>query len=143
MASASASVAVSSSVPVARQLMKSLGVRRAQIAYPTGRKDFAVKQVCEIFLNLKQQGLMQIEGTIVSRPIFTLSFCFISPFCSLFSFQNQAFPGTFTAEEADPFLMMDYFGPMRSAGKIEDPDEFQVAWHPHRGNVDSALSVRM
>jgi hypothetical protein len=46
---------------------------------------------------------------------------------------TQAFPGTFTAEEADPFLMMDHFGPMRSTGKIQDPDAFQVDWHPHRG----------
>lgn len=45
----------------------------------------------------------------------------------------QAFPASITAEEADPFLMMDHFGPTLSDGKISDPDSFQVDWHPHRG----------
>ena len=45
----------------------------------------------------------------------------------------QAFPAGFTAEESDPFLMMDHFGPKLSKGKISDPDKFPVGWHPHRG----------
>ena len=45
----------------------------------------------------------------------------------------QAFPAGFTAEEADPFLMMDHFGPKLSRGKLSDPDQFPIAWHPHRG----------
>lgn len=46
---------------------------------------------------------------------------------------SQAFPSAFTAEEVDPFLMCDHFGPEVSKGKIEDPDKFPVQWHPHRG----------
>ncbi len=38
----------------------------------------------------------------------------------------QAFPAAITAEEADPFLMLDHFGPTKSTGRIEDPDKFQV-----------------
>lgn len=45
----------------------------------------------------------------------------------------QAFPAGFTAEEADPFLMCDEFGPSKSTGVITDPDQFPVGWHPHRG----------
>ena len=45
----------------------------------------------------------------------------------------QAFPAGFTAEEADPFLMCDEFGPTVSRGTVTDPDEFPVDWHPHRG----------
>jgi len=45
----------------------------------------------------------------------------------------QAFPAGFSAEEADPFLMCDEFGPMVSKGAVTDPDEFPVDWHPHRG----------
>merc|ERR1712216_789193 len=45
----------------------------------------------------------------------------------------QAFPAGFSAEEADPFLMRDEFGPMTSKGVVNDPDEFPVGWHPHRG----------
>lgn len=44
----------------------------------------------------------------------------------------QAFPAGFSAEEADPFLMCDEFGPMASPGPETDPDEFPVDWHPHR-----------
>jgi hypothetical protein len=44
----------------------------------------------------------------------------------------QAFPAAFSAEEADPFLMCDEFGPMVSPGPVSDPDEFPVDWHPHR-----------
>eukprot|EP01041_Mallomonas_annulata_P011889 gene11889-24910_t len=46
---------------------------------------------------------------------------------------NQAFPAPIKAEEADPFLMCDYFGPMLSPGREQNPDKFQVDWHPHRG----------
>lgn len=45
----------------------------------------------------------------------------------------QAFPAGFTAEEADPFLMLDNFGPKPSAGLAKDADTFPVDWHPHRG----------
>lgn len=45
----------------------------------------------------------------------------------------QAFPAGFTAEEADPFLMCDFFGPSISTGVETNPDAFPVQWHPHRG----------
>lgn len=46
----------------------------------------------------------------------------------------QAFPAGLTAEEADPFLMCDHFGPTIEQNEpSEDPDEFPVGWHPHRG----------
>lgn len=45
---------------------------------------------------------------------------------------QQAFPSAVSAEEADPFLMCDYFN-MKSNGPSEDPDHFPVDWHPHRG----------
>ena len=44
----------------------------------------------------------------------------------------QAFPGEFSAQLTDPFLMCDFFGPARMA-KASHPDEFPVDWHPHRG----------
>lgn len=47
----------------------------------------------------------------------------------------QAFPAGFTAEEADPFLMCDQFGPSLSDGIYGDPDSFPIDWHPHRGNI--------
>ena len=42
----------------------------------------------------------------------------------------QPFPATIAAEDADPFLMCDEFGPTDSPGKITNPDEFPVGWHP-------------
>ena len=45
----------------------------------------------------------------------------------------QSFPSAVSAEEADPFLMCDHFGPTLSHGIEEDPDSFPVGWHPHRG----------
>jgi hypothetical protein len=45
----------------------------------------------------------------------------------------QPFPAAFTAEESDPFLMCDRFGPVQSTQTVSDPDHFPVAWHPHRG----------
>jgi quercetin 2,3-dioxygenase len=45
----------------------------------------------------------------------------------------QAFPAAFSAEEADPFLMLDHFGPVPSKGVVADEDAFPVDWHPHRG----------
>lgn len=45
----------------------------------------------------------------------------------------QAFPAAVTAEEADPFLMCDFFGPSKSDGVAADPDEYPIDWHPHRG----------
>ena len=54
----------------------------------------------------------------------------------------QAFPAAFTAEEADPFLMCDAFGPTRSKGIITDPDAFLVPWHPHRGQLVITYMVK-
>lgn len=45
----------------------------------------------------------------------------------------QPFPASFSAEESDPFLMCDSFGPTLSTGVETDPDKFPVGWHPHRG----------
>jgi len=45
----------------------------------------------------------------------------------------QCFPAGFTAKDADPFLMCDEFGPSLSKGPVDDPDEFPINWHPHRG----------
>lgn len=45
----------------------------------------------------------------------------------------QAFPAAVSSENSDPFLMCDYFGTTLSTGATEDPDEFSVDWHPHRG----------
>lgn len=45
----------------------------------------------------------------------------------------QSFPAAFTAEESDPFLMCDEFGPTLSHGAETNPDKFPVDWHPHRG----------
>ena len=45
----------------------------------------------------------------------------------------QPFPSTFSAKEADPFLMCDEFGPTISSGGVTDEDEFPIDWHPHRG----------
>jgi redox-sensitive bicupin YhaK (pirin superfamily) len=45
----------------------------------------------------------------------------------------QAFPAPLSAEETDPFLMCDFFGPAISKGLASHPDDFQVGWHPHRG----------
>jgi redox-sensitive bicupin YhaK (pirin superfamily) len=45
----------------------------------------------------------------------------------------QSFPSAISAEEADPFLMCDHFGPTPSTGIEQDPDSFPIGWHPHRG----------
>ena len=45
----------------------------------------------------------------------------------------QAFPNAFSSKESDPFLMCDDFGPEVSKGRIDDPDDFSLGWHPHRG----------
>jgi hypothetical protein len=45
----------------------------------------------------------------------------------------QGFPDPFSAQESDPFLMCDVFGPTPSKGVETNPDKFQVGWHPHRG----------
>ncbi len=44
----------------------------------------------------------------------------------------QAFPAAFPAEQVDPMLMCDYFGPLPSNGICKE-DEFPVGWHPHTG----------
>lgn len=46
---------------------------------------------------------------------------------------KQAFPQSISAEEADPFLMCDYFGMNDTEGKAKHPDDFPIGWHPHRG----------
>jgi redox-sensitive bicupin YhaK (pirin superfamily) len=46
---------------------------------------------------------------------------------------HQAFPAAIPKEEADPFLMCDYFDAVESTGKASHEDEFPVNWHPHRG----------
>lgn len=45
----------------------------------------------------------------------------------------QPFPAAVSKEESDPFLMCDEIGPSVSKGRIDDPDSFPVAWHPHIG----------
>lgn len=45
----------------------------------------------------------------------------------------QAFPAAFPAEQTDPMLMCDYFGPVESKGSAKSEDEFPVPWHPHTG----------
>lgn len=46
---------------------------------------------------------------------------------------QQAFPSGVSAEEADPFLMCDYFRFKSDKEPSKDPDYFPVDWHPHRG----------
>ena len=46
---------------------------------------------------------------------------------------KQAFPAAIPTEEADPFLMCDYFDMPERVGPVEDPDDFPIGWHPHRG----------
>ena len=45
----------------------------------------------------------------------------------------QAFPGEFSTQETDPFLMCDFFGPSVSKGLAKNEDDFEIGWHPHRG----------
>ncbi len=45
----------------------------------------------------------------------------------------QAFPAGLTESEADPYLMLDHFGPTKSKGVAAHADAFEVPWHPHRG----------
>jgi quercetin 2,3-dioxygenase len=45
----------------------------------------------------------------------------------------QAFPAGVDTNEADPFLMCDYFNGVEKDGPVKDPDDFPVGWHPHRG----------
>jgi hypothetical protein len=51
-----------------KQLMKAIAVRSAQIAYPTGRKDFAVKQVRCV---LKMSFLLMMEIWMVQTDLMT------------------------------------------------------------------------
>lgn len=44
----------------------------------------------------------------------------------------KAFPSGFNEQESDPMLMCDFWS-SRSKGVARDPDEFEVPWHPHRG----------
>lgn len=46
---------------------------------------------------------------------------------------HQAFPAAVNVEEADPFLMCDYFDMVERNGPAKHADEFPVNWHPHRG----------
>ncbi len=43
------------------------------------------------------------------------------------------FHSALSAEEADPFLMCDYFQFKSDTEPSKDPDHFPVDWHPHRG----------
>ena len=46
----------------------------------------------------------------------------------------QAFPAAVSAEEADPYLMCDHFGPtIEKTGPAKHADDFPISWHPHRG----------
>ena len=54
---------------------------------------------------------------------------------------KQAFPAGINTEDADPFLMCDYFDMKESKGKASHDDEFPVDWHPHRG-FDIATYLR-
>ena len=47
----------------------------------------------------------------------------------------QAFPAAISASQADPFLMLDHFGPTVSKGLAPHEDAFEVPWHPHRGQL--------
>lgn len=64
--------------------------------------------------------VLAIKKAVVSYPTGNKSFAVL-----------QTFPGAFTAEEADPFLMCDEFE-MVSHG-IKPEDDFPVGWHPHAG----------
>lgn len=46
---------------------------------------------------------------------------------------KQAFPAAIDTKEADPFLMCDYFNALETKGQSDDPDEYPVDWHPHKG----------
>ncbi|MEM7183112.1 MAG: pirin family protein [Spirochaetota bacterium] len=46
---------------------------------------------------------------------------------------KQAFPAAIPVEDADPFLMCDYFAIEEKSGLVGHEDDFPVAWHPHRG----------
>lgn len=45
---------------------------------------------------------------------------------------TQAFPSAIPSSESDPFLMCDNYA-FVSDGVASHPDEFPIAWHPHRG----------
>lgn len=47
---------------------------------------------------------------------------------------TQAFPSGVNKEDADPFLMCDFFN-MPSDGEVSHEDEFPVNWHPHQGQT--------
>jgi redox-sensitive bicupin YhaK (pirin superfamily) len=47
---------------------------------------------------------------------------------------QQAFPASGVNKlESDPFLMCDYFDMVEKNGISNDPDDFPIDWHPHRG----------
>lgn len=46
---------------------------------------------------------------------------------------QQAFPAGINTQDSDPFLMCDYFNMVNTEGPAEDPDDFPVGWHPHKG----------
>jgi len=54
---------------------------------------------------------------------------------------QQAFPAGIDTKESDPFLMCDYFNGVEKDGPVDDPDDFPVGWHPHRG-FDIATYLR-
>jgi redox-sensitive bicupin YhaK (pirin superfamily) len=54
---------------------------------------------------------------------------------------HQAFPAAIRKEQADPFLMCDYFDANESTGKASHEDEFPVNWHPRSGTGRHADSL--
>ena len=71
---------------------------------------------------LKHMKVLAVRGAEVAHPTGDPNFAVM-----------QSFPSVFSAKEADPFLMCDAFGPVKSPGIETNPDKFQVQWHPHRG----------
>jgi redox-sensitive bicupin YhaK (pirin superfamily) len=72
--------------------------------------------------NFKQMAVMAVRRAKVTHPTGDPSFSVM-----------QAFPSAFKAQDSDPFLMCDAFGPSVSDGIEKNPDKFPVQWHPHRG----------
>lgn len=45
----------------------------------------------------------------------------------------QAFPKGISEKVSDPFLMCDYFDMIQNEPPSDDPNDYPVNWHPHRG----------
>jgi quercetin 2,3-dioxygenase len=46
---------------------------------------------------------------------------------------QQAFPSGVSEKVSDPFLMCDYFDMIQTDEPSNDPNDYSVDWHPHRG----------